>query len=789
MNSSHRSHRSSSRLTFLLAALALAFCLLLLVRTGAAWATSQINAQKTVTLLVDVNGNGRANPGDRLRYAVTIANEGAELLPDVSFSDVLDSSTTLVPASLQTTPLALNDVYQAIGNVAIDIPASSGLLANDFGLPAPTVTPYSGNSNNGGELVINADGSFSYNPPVGFKGRDSFTYQVSNGIGMDTATLFIDVAQMVWFINAGAQPGGDGRLSSPYNCIDVQAGCFSINAGLTANSDIIYIYKGDYTVTTGRPLALKSDQKLYGQSVSLAATLGTLPPGSRSLPPVSGMPDITSASGNVIGLAGNTAVEGLILESTYSGGAPLPSLIYGENNLGPSNTLKNIQLTGGSSGYAINLVSATGSLSISGGQITHNSNNGGGVRVSGGSLSLTVDSPLAGTGSGHIVEVSNWAGSTMTLSRAITSSGGGIQLSGISGPIAFTHPVNLTGAGIFINGNNTGTVNFSGGLTAEVISGPALSATNLDSLSVTGNNNRLRSNIDYALYVNNTTIGSDNLNFVSINSSGSSQKPGIYLNNTGSSGALKVTGQNSSPGSGGVIANKTGWGSHPAIPQYGVGIYLNNTLNPQLAYMDLNYFSNYAIAGSNVNGLTLTNIRITGTSGDQADSFEGAIYLNNLSGSATIHNSQVSGGRTDNIRVLNSTGSLDRLTISNSTIGSNHSQDGQNGLLFEASGTATMNLTVTGSTFQGAGADLLQTNALDNSHMDIVLTGNTFHNTQAGSSGGGVIISGGGSGSAPEVTYRSRTTPSRAPSTMPWLFLIPAPTAILTGASRTTPSD
>jgi hypothetical protein len=55
-----------------------------------------------------------------------------------------------------------------------------------------------------GVLALNADGSFSYTPDVGYTGADSFTYQISNGIlDSNSATVSINVES-----GGGGGPGG-----------------------------------------------------------------------------------------------------------------------------------------------------------------------------------------------------------------------------------------------------------------------------------------------------------------------------------------------------------------------------------------------------------------------------------------------------------------------------------------------------------------------------------------------------------------------------------------------------
>lgn len=92
-----------------------------------------ITATKTGALQTDANGNGVVNPGDALRYTVTLNNTGPDPATGVMFDDTIDANTTFVPGSLVASPVAVNDAYSTIGNVGISVPdGASDLLANDF---------------------------------------------------------------------------------------------------------------------------------------------------------------------------------------------------------------------------------------------------------------------------------------------------------------------------------------------------------------------------------------------------------------------------------------------------------------------------------------------------------------------------------------------------------------------------------------------------------------------------------------------------------------------------------
>ena len=142
----------------------------------------------------DPDGDSKAEPGQTITYDVNVSNSGASDATGVNFSDTIDPNTTLVPGSLRVSPLAFADSYNATKDTPLSISAP-GVLANDTGTPAPTAQPIAGGATTqGGTVTLNANGSFSYAPPAGFEGADTFTYTAANGTTPnDTATVTINV--------------------------------------------------------------------------------------------------------------------------------------------------------------------------------------------------------------------------------------------------------------------------------------------------------------------------------------------------------------------------------------------------------------------------------------------------------------------------------------------------------------------------------------------------------------------------------------------------------------------
>jgi hypothetical protein len=94
-----------------------------------------------------------------------------------------------------TPPVAENDAVSTHQDTPVAI-AATDLLANDIDSDGDTLTITSmfTTSNKGGVIVDNTNGTYTYTPPAGFSGSDSFTYTISDGTGGSaTANVFITV--------------------------------------------------------------------------------------------------------------------------------------------------------------------------------------------------------------------------------------------------------------------------------------------------------------------------------------------------------------------------------------------------------------------------------------------------------------------------------------------------------------------------------------------------------------------------------------------------------------------
>src|SRR5882724_4322773 len=253
------------------------------------------------TLADDIGLGAKKNPGDTITYTATISNTGSDAL-NVVYTDILDNNTTLVGGSVKTTPIAFDDAYIVVGNVRIQPNAAAGLLINDIdpdtgdntGLTATAQTVSSTQCAACGNDVINADGIFSYNPPLGFQGSDTFTYTVNDPTGKTgTGTVTLTVSGIVWFVNNNAAActtltlaSGCGRLTNPFSTLAAFQGFNDGGAGPPTHpkiNDNIFIFESASNYIG--PVTLLSGQRLFGQdSTTSLQTLSGLTPQAYSDP-------------------------------------------------------------------------------------------------------------------------------------------------------------------------------------------------------------------------------------------------------------------------------------------------------------------------------------------------------------------------------------------------------------------------------------------------------------------------------------------------------------------------
>jgi hypothetical protein len=166
----------------------------------------------------DTAGPGDVGVSTNVPGSDTFLLDTDELPDGINFTYVVEAvlaDGTVTPRSNTRTITAVNDppeagtdpdlhlladAYNAVQNTLLQVPHGSlpgvkGVLGNDATgadsiALAAVPTPVGGTATaNGGTVNLNADGSFTYQPPVGFVGVDTFTYRANNGPWSDNPAV------------------------------------------------------------------------------------------------------------------------------------------------------------------------------------------------------------------------------------------------------------------------------------------------------------------------------------------------------------------------------------------------------------------------------------------------------------------------------------------------------------------------------------------------------------------------------------------------------------------------
>jgi hypothetical protein len=310
------------------------------------------------------------------------------------------------------------------------------------------------------------DGSFQYNPAPGFEGSDSFTYTVTDGTGKtDTATVNVTVGGMIWFVNAAAPAGGDGRLANPFNCLVGAGSCFSTTPS-DEPGDYIFLFSGTYNDNAA--LVLLNNQKLIGAAATAPLAGGssitgfTIPPFSDALPPTSGASPVITSTASGVQLASGNLLRGFTVGNTGTAAGNYDIANTATATVGTL-TISEVLLNGTGGLFRAD---AGGILSVAFGSAATSSAGSNGIHVANASGSITLGSGTITGVAGSDVVIS---GGTVSLNSAstITHAAGAnamVSISGghLTGTVTFTGTLNATsGTGLQFD-NADGTYNFNG---------------------------------------------------------------------------------------------------------------------------------------------------------------------------------------------------------------------------------------------------------------------------------------------------------------------------------------
>ncbi len=547
----------------------------------------------------------------------------------------------------------------------------------------------------------------------------------------------------------------NGTLNGNFESLAATAGSQAMNLDTVVGSLTI---AGTFTSTTSS----------LGIRVNASPTLITNFNGTVTLTTTAG-PSLVAANGGTLNFTGTSN------QALATGGAAVDLT---STSLGSGATFSNVSSTTAVS-KGLNLDTVSGAFTATSGSISVAIGGGNAVDINAGSSNITYAGTVASLAASRLIEITARTGGTTTLSGTLNGSGASINVANnTGGTISFSgasKTLNTSASDAITLSTNTGaTIGFTGGgLVVTTTSGAGINATGgATAFTVEGTGNTLTASTSgAALNVANTNIGANNLNFQRISAGNGAGSAGVGISVVSSglaagNGGLIVTGTGSA-GTGGTIQHKTGADGSTTS---GIGIFLQNTKNTKLAWLQLNDFDNSAIHGRNVQGFELTNSVINGVTGNSTAAVEGPIVLgvtnpggtNGLQGTGLIRNVKISGGIEHNLEAYNQSGSMN-LTIegtgavsegANPTsaaddvadciIEENSAAGGGDGIQIEMQGTATATIVVDRCLFRDNRSDAVQIAANDDSVISLTIDESKTRKFDQGNQG--FIVSNGANG-------------------------------------------
>ena len=632
-------------------------------------------------------------------------------------------------------------------------------LPSDVDGPGPlTVVPFTGNSANGGNVVLNADGTFTYESAAGFTGTDTFPFTVTdNGAPAATTsgTVSITVSETVWYVHDvtgsdNPEPSDTGRSTNAFENLE------DVAAVLTDN-DYIFVFRGtSNTAPHGGIRINKTGVKLHGEGVGLTVPgFGTLIPAGNQ-PFIDNAADVPAQEDHGVAVDASVAslngveIRGLVIEGRDNG---IDVTAIGANSVGVtiSNNTITSDATTGLEGVDVN-ANGTGTVTVT---VANNSLNGRGnafdARTAAASnlrIDLSNNANIFSNASGVVIDGAgggtttitgfannsvhpNTGGTGISVNAATfdvtpggsfqTVTGGttlvglpgaangvgaqGVVLTNVTGDLAFTDLDVFADGGAGLRVSGTGAVNVGAGTGTRVTVGAGVGIVEATGGSAVDVNN---ATVDLQLTSLRSTTPNTGVSLVNV-SDGTT--PAVFSAGSGSSitassgtgPAFNVSGGNAGISYGGTITNN-GTGRAVSI----------TTWSGDDAGDDL------LLSGAiDENG---AGILLNGNGGTRAITFSGGMDIDTTTGEglAATSNTNALGLHITGTNTIDSIGAT-ALRVTSTTIGSSHlnfrsissgnntaAADPANGIVLNTTGTSG-GLKVAGTGAAGSGGTIQRT--------------------------------------------------------------------------------
>ncbi|MGE5097610.1 MAG: putative Ig domain-containing protein, partial [Betaproteobacteria bacterium] len=267
--------------------------------------------------------SGAPAPGSGGTYPVTFTATSSAGTANQAFT-----LTVVAPAA------AANDAHSTVHDTLLNV-AAPGVLSNDSGVPAPTVSSVSGSgapcsafpctvSTTHGSVTLASDGSFTYTPSADFAGSDTFTYTATNATGSSSATVTLTVTNAAPVVDLNGTAGGIGFTAT-----------FTEGGAAVAIVDPaqLTVTDADHTQLTGATIVITNP--IDGASESLSLACPDVSPGCSG----------AILAANVTYTPATHTLEILATASLADFQALLRTLTYANSSLAPDTATRDVTVT------------------------------------------------------------------------------------------------------------------------------------------------------------------------------------------------------------------------------------------------------------------------------------------------------------------------------------------------------------------------------------------------------------------------------------------------------------
>lgn len=240
-------------------------------RNGLAGGTSTFTASYPQGTIVNLSA-----PVTTLGSAfVKWQRNGVDIGTQRHISMSIDAATTVTAVyGVNARPVATADSYSTLINTPLAIPPA-GVLANDTDADLNPLTATLRTPPSHGTLVLNPNGALTYTPAEGYSGKDSFTYQASDGPALsDPVEVTLEVAAISpgTLVNGSFENGEAGWTMSGNRLLIDSAPPYQasngtkllvLNGAQTAPNAVV---SQDFTTVPGQAYQLELDAGIVGAS-------------------------------------------------------------------------------------------------------------------------------------------------------------------------------------------------------------------------------------------------------------------------------------------------------------------------------------------------------------------------------------------------------------------------------------------------------------------------------------------------------------------------------------------